>query len=207
MEAFVYCWTDKLTNKLYVGSHKGSVDDGYVCSSKYMLEQHKIRPTDFSRQIVAVGSVSDIRKLESKILQNVNAKTNEDFYNKHQNDGLFFDGWSSGQMTLEHRQKLSDAKKGRKISEEHKQKLHAGRRNSTNSQEHKNAVSRAKLGTKHTEEARKKISEKRSKNPNSVEIARKAGIKSAQMRPDNYSELQSQRIKLWWVDRKKNKGE
>ena len=36
-EAFVYCWTDHKTNKLYVGVHKGSINDGYICSSKYTI--------------------------------------------------------------------------------------------------------------------------------------------------------------------------
>ena len=39
-EAFVYCWTDHKTNKIYIGSHKGDVNDGYVCSSKYMMEEY-----------------------------------------------------------------------------------------------------------------------------------------------------------------------
>ena len=90
LEAFVYCWTDKLTNKLYVGSHKGSIDDGYVCSSKWMMEEYNKRPDDFSRQIVACGSFTDIRKLEAVILQSVNAKLDEQFYNKHNGDGNFY---------------------------------------------------------------------------------------------------------------------
>jgi hypothetical protein len=32
-DSFVYCWTDHKTGMLYVGSHKGTIDDGYVCSS------------------------------------------------------------------------------------------------------------------------------------------------------------------------------
>ena len=55
MNSFVYCWTDKKTNMLYVGSHKGSIDDGYICSSKPMMKEYKKRPQDFSRQIVAEG--------------------------------------------------------------------------------------------------------------------------------------------------------
>ena len=81
MKSFVYCWTDKITNKLYVGSHKGTTNDGYICSSKLMLDEYKKRPGDFSRQIIAEGSLKDIRKLESKILQAVNARLNEQFYN------------------------------------------------------------------------------------------------------------------------------
>ena len=100
MEAFVYCWTDKLTNKLYVGSHKGSTSDSYVCSSKYMMEEYRKRPQDFSRQIVAEGTLADVRKLEATILQSVNARLNEDFYNKHENDGLYFEGWKKGEFKI-----------------------------------------------------------------------------------------------------------
>lgn len=89
MEAFVYCWTDHKNNMLYVGSHKGALDDGYVCSSKYMLEQYKIRPQDFTRQIIAEGLFTDIRKLESVILKSVNARTDESFYNQSNNDANF----------------------------------------------------------------------------------------------------------------------
>ena len=68
-EAFVYCWTDMKTSKLYVGWHKGSVDDGYVCSSKPMLEEYYMRPNDFKRQIIASGLSNDMIALESAILK------------------------------------------------------------------------------------------------------------------------------------------
>ena len=29
-QGFVYQWTDHKTNKLYIGSHKGDPDDGYI---------------------------------------------------------------------------------------------------------------------------------------------------------------------------------
>jgi hypothetical protein len=89
MEAFVYCWTDHKYNKLYVGSHKGSTDDGYVCSSKTMLEEYKSRPSDFTRQIIAHGKSSDIRILEYKILVSLNAAFDESFYNKHNGFGSY----------------------------------------------------------------------------------------------------------------------
>ena len=83
MEAFVYCWTDRMTNKLYVGSHKGSIDDGYICSSKTMKEEYTKRPNDFVRQIIAMGNYEDIRNLEFKILDAANASKDEMFYNLH----------------------------------------------------------------------------------------------------------------------------
>lgn len=113
MESFVYCWTDHLTNKLYVGSHKGSTDDGYVCSSKYMMEEYNKRPQDFTRQILAEGDYDDIRKFESKILQAVNAKMNEQFYNRHNNCGDYYRG-KGYTITEEHKKKVSAAKKGKK---------------------------------------------------------------------------------------------
>lgn len=107
MEAFVYCWTDHKMNKLYVGSHKGSEDDGYICSSKIMLEEYNQRPQDFTRQIVAEGLDKDIRKLEVKILESVNAKLNEDFYNLSNG----YDNYNS------------QARLGRKVSEKTKEKM------------------------------------------------------------------------------------
>jgi hypothetical protein len=89
MEAFVYTWTDMKTNKLYVGWHKGSVDDGYICSSKVMLEEYRKRPYDFNREIVATGSTRDMISLESAILRSEKVATNEQYYNMHENNGKF----------------------------------------------------------------------------------------------------------------------
>lgn len=182
MEAFVYCWTDRKTNKLYVGSHKGSIDDGYICSSKYMLEEYNKRPEDFSRQIIAEGDLFDIRKLEAKILQSVKASINEDFYNKHENDGFYFDGWKKGEMTAEHREKLAAAKRGRKLSESHRKNILNNRVGKTNSPEHKKALIESRIGSKHTEESKKKMSESRKNNPMVKELASRAGKISAEKR-------------------------
>jgi len=156
-EAFVYCWTDKKNNMLYVGSHKGSADDGYVCSSKYMLKEYNKRPSDFSRQIIAEGNLSDIRKLEAKILQAANARLDESFYNKHDNDGFYFDGWKKGEMSLEHRQKMSEAKKGKKLSESHRKNILNNRVGKKNSAEHTAALVASRIGSNHSEESKRKM--------------------------------------------------
>lgn len=82
-EAFVYRWTDHGANMLYIGYHKGNVDDGYICSSKYMLSEYKIRPTDFTREIISLGNHIDMRALEDKMLVEVDAARNPKYYNKH----------------------------------------------------------------------------------------------------------------------------
>jgi group I intron endonuclease len=112
MEAFVYCWTDKKTNKLYIGSHKGSINDGYICSSKPMKEEYTKRPQDFSREIIASGSLCDIRTLESAILKSVDAKSNNLFYNMHNNNGLFI----LSQHTEKTKQKMRNSKLGKSRS-------------------------------------------------------------------------------------------
>jgi len=164
MEAFVYCWTDKLTNKLYIGSHKGSVDDGYVCSSKNMMKEYKKRPQDFSRQIVAKDTFTNIRKLESIILKSVNAALDEQFYNMHNNDGNFyFEGWKKGQLSEEHRKNMSIAAAKRKRSPEHIAALHSGRKASKNSIEHAAAVIASRKGSKHSEETKQKMRDAKAK--------------------------------------------
>ena len=128
MEAFAYCWTDKLTNKLYVGSHRGLIDDGYVCSSKYMMEEYRKRPQDFSRQIIAEGSYADIRSFEAAILKSVNAALNEQFYNKHNGDSKFMTTKESHEKTTQKKKLRGDflpennPMYGRRHTEEVKQK-------------------------------------------------------------------------------------
>ena len=87
MESFVYCWTDRATNKLYIGKHKGSTDDRYISSSKYMLEEYIRRREDFCREILAVGNDEDMVAFESAILIALNAAKDPLFYNMHNNNG------------------------------------------------------------------------------------------------------------------------
>ena len=49
---FVYIWYDKKHKRYYVGSHWGTEDDGYICSSKWMKRSFERRPNDFKRRII-----------------------------------------------------------------------------------------------------------------------------------------------------------
>jgi hypothetical protein len=109
MDSFVYCWTDTKTNKIYVGSHKGSDTDGYVSSSKYMMNEYRKRPYDFTRQIIAHGLHRDMLKLESKILQSANAAKSDEFYNKHNNNGTYS---AYGPKSDKTKEKMRNAKLG-----------------------------------------------------------------------------------------------
>jgi hypothetical protein len=87
VDSFTYCWTDHKTTMLYVGIHKGSYDDGYVCSSKHMLHEYKKRPQDFTREVLANGTYTEMCKFETAILKSVDAVKNESFYNRAINNG------------------------------------------------------------------------------------------------------------------------
>ena len=110
MEAFVYCWTNTATNQLYIGSHKGSPDDGYVCSSKSMLEDYMKDRSVFSRQIVASGTFEDMRAFEQTLLEAVDAKSDPHYYNQHNGTGEFY----LKRHTLASRKQISESKKGTK---------------------------------------------------------------------------------------------
>lgn len=54
MYGFVYIWFDRKHKRFYIGSHKGTYDDGYICSSSWMVRAYKRRPDDFKRRILSV---------------------------------------------------------------------------------------------------------------------------------------------------------
>lgn len=47
---FVYIWFDRKHKRYYVGSHWGSENDGYICSSRHMRRSFHRRPDDFKRR-------------------------------------------------------------------------------------------------------------------------------------------------------------
>jgi hypothetical protein len=104
-EAFVYIWTDAgifddqyQTNKMYIGAHKGTANDGYVCSSIPMLAEYEQRPQDFTREIVMYGSWGSMLTVEADILQSVNAAANTCYYNQHNRTYKF--GWGRPPLGL-----------------------------------------------------------------------------------------------------------
>jgi len=87
MEAFVYMWFDMGTGKRYIGVHKGSPEDGYVCSSKLMLLEYTKRPQEFRRQIMRHGAWKEMLAKEQELIGNCDAVKNPKFYNQSCNIG------------------------------------------------------------------------------------------------------------------------
>lgn len=51
---FVYIWRDRKHKRYYIGSHWGTPDDGYICSSPWMRQAYKHRPLDFKRRVLNI---------------------------------------------------------------------------------------------------------------------------------------------------------
>ena len=176
-EAFIYCWTDTNCNMLYVGTHKGTPDDGYVCSGKLMLEEYNKRPQDFKREVMAFGSYNDMINFETKILKAVNAAEDKSFYNQHNGDGNFFN-------------------KGHTETTRAKLKIARNKRNE-----------QPNTGNHHSEEARAKQSAaaiKRSLTEEGKLLLSEAGRKSAEKRKDDlvYREYLSKKSTEMWEKRR-----
>jgi hypothetical protein len=89
-DSFIYQWYDKKNDMYYIGVHKGTPNDGYICSSKIMLEEYNKRKNDFQRTIVKFGKFEELIEEESLLLKEINAAKNKKYYNQHNGDGKFF---------------------------------------------------------------------------------------------------------------------
>jgi hypothetical protein len=144
--AFVYKWTHLPTLRWYIGSRtaKGcSINDGYICSSKKVKPLIESAQSEWSREVIAIGSPADMLELETVILELFDARNDPRSYNQHNGDGRFTTlgiephnkgkyiprnkpSWNSGKKAPQ----ISAAKKGKPaknkgvpMSEEQKLKL------------------------------------------------------------------------------------
>lgn len=126
---FVYIWFDRKHRRFYIGSHWGSVDDGYVCSSSWMKQAYKRRPQDFRRRILKRNIPrADILNEEQRWLNMIPEQAlGIKYYNL--NGNCLYHWTADPQKRLTVGQKISKANKGRVVtwakpcSAEQKQKL------------------------------------------------------------------------------------
>jgi hypothetical protein len=106
--------------------------------------------------------------------------------------------------SIETREKMAAAKRGKKLTPEHSKALHEGRKKSKNSDEHIKRLSEANKGKKLTDEHKKIMSEKRKNHPKKLEWAKEGG-KISMEKYKNDPERQkafSESMKLSWKKRK-----
>ncbi len=175
---FIYEWYDAKTDKKYIGSHWGTVDDGYICSSKWMRNAYRRRPNDFKRKIIVDGiqSKNELLQKENSYLRRINVNNlGKKYYNLKNYAG----GTHGKKCSEQTRRKMSEAQLGEKNhmfgqthSEEARKKISIAGTGRVWSQQSKDKLSKIKkqkiasgeiviIGHKHTEEAKNKIREKR----------------------------------------------
>lgn len=90
-EAFVYEWKNLTNGKSYIGYHKGSLDDGYICSSHnidFWKDFNNIHMV-WERIIIAEGTRDECLKIEQDILKNINIAEDK-YYNNARGAEIIF---------------------------------------------------------------------------------------------------------------------
>jgi hypothetical protein len=175
---FVYIWYDRKHKRFYIGSHWGTENDGYICSSTWMRNAYKRRPFDFKRRIIDrnIQDKKDLLQIEDKILRKIPfEKLGIRYYNLKNH--------AQGNHSYPHREetkrKISEAQLGSKNhmfgkfhSEEARKKISDAGKNKKLKLETRRKISETRLkkiesgdlvivGHKHNEISINKIKEKR----------------------------------------------
>ena len=112
MIGFVYKWVDLSNHMYYIGSHKGTPDDGYIGSGVYFNRAYSKRPEMFSREILYTGE--HYLKVEQFILEELDAMNDSMSYNL-KNSAI--GGWEHTHTNEEVKEKrakaISKSKKGK----------------------------------------------------------------------------------------------
>ncbi len=140
---FVYIWYDRKRKMYYIGSHWGTENDGYVCSSTRMRKAYRRRPDDFKRRILKYiySDKKDMLYEEQKWLDKAKLKKVRYYNLKFQTIGLW---WSDPDYKLTVGQKISKTQTGRSLSPEWKTNIGKANKGKTISDEQKKLLSEDK---------------------------------------------------------------
>lgn len=86
MIPYVYKWTHLPTFKWYVGSRTAKnchPHHGYLSSSKIVKPLIQASPTEWKKEIIALGTIEEMRELETTILTLMNAARDPRSFNRH----------------------------------------------------------------------------------------------------------------------------
>jgi hypothetical protein len=88
---FVYIWMDLKYQRFYIGSHWGTLNDGYVCSSRSMKFNYLKRPHTFKRRILeTTKDRNSLLEREYKWLSKIpRVELGKKYYNLYSNYSKF----------------------------------------------------------------------------------------------------------------------
>jgi hypothetical protein len=126
---FVYLWKNNINEKMYIGSHIGKVDDGYIGSGVYFKKAvKKYGIENFDKCILYFEHLSkeNLYQKEYELINEYNAVYSNDFYNLcniSPNHLKFVNGKCHKIVREETKKKMSCIAKNRIVSEETKKKM------------------------------------------------------------------------------------
>lgn len=186
---FVYIWRDRKHNRYYIGSHWGTEDDGYVCSSKWMMQAYKHRPEDFKRKILSrvYSCKQDVLNEENHWLSMIKA---DEIKTKYYNLRIREFGHWSADKNLEHatRTRISIKTKEAMAKPENRERYLEGLKN-------RNQVQTDETKRKRFDAMKKTMSEKFPVSDRKHRIKRGT---------PEYTALQSELAKRRWAKQKIN---
>jgi hypothetical protein len=152
-DSFVYCWSDHATSKVYVGVHKGALDDGYVCSSLHTLKEYNARKQDFTREILFSGALQDCAKFEVAVIKAMR-KMPDTCYNRNYGGVIFNDAITMAKIG----KKVQHALTGRKRPAAVGKAISIAKSGVALTEAHRQALSLAQTGKKRAPEVCAKLS-------------------------------------------------
>jgi len=190
---FVYIWFDKKRKMYYIGSHWGTEDDGYICSSNWLRTTYKRRPQDFKRRIVSriYTNRQELFTEEQRWIDMIDPKyvisenttrgkrrENVRYYNMNLN--VLHNAWyQCEEKRLTIGENISKAKKGKTTG--------------PCSEETKAKISKANTGKKRT--------------PEQIEKMRQSKISANHAHTDEWKKEQSERLKAQWDNDTRKRAE
>lgn len=130
-QGMIYKWTNKQTGKKYIGSHYGTLDDGYISSSHYFNEFYNENPQLFEREILEKGLTREgALKLEEKLLVENDCAGSDEYYNLCNMVGKGWSHHSNPELSKIYYERISKSRtgqtannKGKEMSPAQKKKL------------------------------------------------------------------------------------
>lgn len=158
---FVYIWFDRKHKRYYIGSHWGTEDDGYICSSSWMKRAYNLRPNDFKRRILSriYSNRNGLLDLEYRWLILIKPDELKTKYYNLKNYRIS-GWWADIDRSKTTAEKISAALTGKKLSDDHCKKIGLSKLGNKN-----------RLGKIHSEESKQKMRKPKS---NSENMGRKA---------------------------------
>jgi len=134
---FVYLWFDSEKKMFYLGSHAGTIEDGYIGSGIRFIRAYNIRPQSFKRRIIEY-TFGDYNELLIREQSWLNLIKDEELHTRYYNQKKWATGGSvkgrKQPKTEEHIQKLRKPRKDTSNfhapkTEEHRRKISEGLKN------------------------------------------------------------------------------